>query len=294
MRKTEEQLPDVAGLDTWPDQRVLETLLGGQERAIEAVRAVLPKIGKAADEIAKRLRGGGKLYYAGAGTSIRVAVQDGSELHSTFGMEEGRVGYLIAGGRNAMFETIATAEDDVEAGVAAAQDCTAKDALIAVAASGSTPYTIAAADTARQRGCYVVSVVNNPGSWLGEVGDIEILLNTGPEVISGSTRMGAGTAQKIALNFLSTLAHIKLGAVHDGLMVNVLAGNSKLIARARRIVMQISGADETRADTALQQADGQVKLAILLCAGAKDVAHAEALVSKAQGHLRTAMQLLKS
>jgi N-acetylmuramic acid 6-phosphate etherase len=288
-RKTEEQLPDVIGIDTWGDQRILETLLGGQQRALGAVHAALPQIGEAADQIAKRLRGGGRLFYAGAGTSIRVAVQDGSELHSTFGMEEGRVDYLIAGGPQAMFETFATAEDDAGEGAKAASVCTARDALIAVAASGSTPYTIAAAETAKANGAYVVSVVNNADSKLGAAGDIEILLNSGPEVISGSTRMGAGTAQKIALNFLSTLAHIKLGAVHDGLMVNVLAGNAKLVDRARRIVMQISGADAARAGAALDQAGGRVKIAVLLCSGASSVAEAEVLLERAQGHLRAAL-----
>jgi N-acetylmuramic acid 6-phosphate etherase len=288
-RKTEEQLPDVVGIDTWGDQRILETLLDGQERALEAVRAALPQIGEAADQIAGRLRGGGRLFYAGAGTSIRVAVQDGSELHSTFGMEEGRVGYLIAGGPQAMFETFATAEDDAGEGAKAASVCTARDALIAVAASGSTPYTIAAAETAKANGAYVVTVVNNAGSKLGAAGDIEILLNSGPEVISGSTRMGAGTAQKIALNFLSTLAHVKLGAVHDGLMVNVLAGNAKLVDRARRIVMQISGADAAQASSALDQAEGRVKIAVLLCSGAGSVAEAEARLERAKGHLRAAL-----
>jgi N-acetylmuramic acid 6-phosphate etherase len=287
-------MADVTGIDTWPDHRILETLAGGQDRAIAAVRAVMPQIATAATHVAERLRAGGKLYYAGAGTSIRVAVQDGSELHSTFGMPEDGVGYLIAGGPMAMFRTLADAEDGVAEGRTAAEACTAKDALIAVAASGGTPYTIAAAKEARARGAYVVSVVNNPGSALGAAGDIEIFLDTGPEVIVGSTRMGAGTAQKVALNFISTLAHIKLGAVHDGLMVNVLAGNDKLKDRAQRIVMKVADVEQPRAAEALNESHGKVRDAILLCLGARNIAHVQQLLLESRNNLRKAMAHLKN
>ena len=262
---TEHNLTDVTGIDTWSDERVLEALTAGQERAIAAVRAALPQIAKAADAIAARLREGGRLIYAGAGASIRIAVQDGSELPATFGMPEEQIAYLIAGGRGAMFETRAGAEDDADAGATEAGVVTARDTVIAVAASGSTPYTVAAAKRAKAKGALVVSVVNNPDTPLGRTADIEIRLNSGPEIIAGSTRLGAGTAQKAALNLLSTLVHIKLGAVHDGMMVNIQASNTKLKRRAREIVMRISGATEAKAGAALETAHGAVKPAVLLC-----------------------------
>ncbi len=286
---TEQRLPDLQGFDTWSDQKILETLLGGQRRALDAVEKAMPAIAKAAGIIAPRIAAGGKLAYAGAGTSIRVAVQDGSELPATFGMKEEQLLYLIAGGREAMFDTLADAEDDIEAGGRAAEQCGACDVLIAVAASGRTPYTIAAAQVARGRGCAVIAVVNNANSPLAEAADHVILLDSGPEVISGSTRLGAGTAQKAALNLLSTLVHTKLGAVHDGLMVNVQAGNSKLAGRAARIVSQITGAAEKEAADALSRTRGDVKQAILLCAGAKDLAAAQDLLAASGGKLRLAL-----
>lgn len=281
-----------AGIDTWPDARILEAIAEGQARAIAAVRLASPDIARAAGEIARRLKAGGRLVYAGAGTSIRVAVQDGSELPATFGMAEDRLLYLIAGGRDAMFDTLADAEDDGEDGAAQAEACTERDVMVAVAASGATPFTVAAARQAKARGCFVIAVVNNPASRLAAASDLEILLSSGPEVIAGSTRMGAGTAQKAALNMLSTLTHIRLGAVHDGLMVNVQAGNAKLRRRAARIIAAISGADESRAAAALELAGGHVKPAVLLCAGAPDLVAAQKILAGADGNLRLALSRL--
>jgi N-acetylmuramic acid 6-phosphate etherase len=277
------------GIDSWPDDRILDALIEGQERAIAAVRSALPAISRAAAAVAERLARGGRLFYAGAGTSIRIGVQDGSELPATFGMPEERLAYLIAGGRAAMFETLADAEDDEADGAHQADACEPGDVLVAIAASGSTPFTIAAARRARERGALVIAVVNNPGSRLAAVADIEILLASGAEVIAGSTRMGAGTAQKAALNLLSTLTHIRLGAVHDGLMVNVEAGNTKLRQRAKGIVAAIAKVDEARAAEALAAAQGQVKPAVLLCAGAQDYAAAQKMLADAHGNLRLAL-----
>ena len=280
------------GIDTWPDERILDALLSGQERAIAAVRQASPSIAQAATVLAQRLAGGGRLAYAGAGTSIRLAVQDGSELPATFGMPEDRLLYFIAGGRAAMFDTLADAEDDEADGAAQANVCEPGDTLIAVAASGSTPFTVAAARRAREKGAFVIAIVNNPGSRLADVADLEILVASGPEVIAGSTRLAAGTAQKAALNLLSTLTHIKLGAVHDGLMVHVEAGNAKLRKRAAGIVAAIARVDEARAHAALDAADGKVKPAVVLCAGAKDIAAAQRLLAAANGNLRLAMSRL--
>jgi len=194
-RKTESELPESSGIDTWSDAEILGAFVAGQERAIAAVKAAISQISKAASAIAVSLAGGGRLFYAGAGTSIRIGVQDGSELPATFGMAENKIVYLIAGDRAAMFETLADAEDNVEEGNRAASICKAGDALIAIAASGSTPYTIAAARRAKQLGASVIAVVNNPNSSLAAAADIEIFLDSGPEVIMGSTRMAAGTAR---------------------------------------------------------------------------------------------------
>lgn len=287
-----EQSGSYLGLDTWTDDRILDALLAGQERAIAAVRQAAPAIAEAASILAGRIAAGGRLAYAGAGTSIRIAVQDGSELPATFGMPETSILYLIAGGRPAMFDTLADAEDDEADGAAQADALTPADTLVAVAASGSTPFTVAAAKRARERGAFVIAVVNNPGSKLAAAADLEILAPSGPEVIAGSTRLAAGTAQKAVLNLLSTLTHVKLGAVHDGLMVNVETGNAKLRRRAAGIVAVISGADEHRAAVALEAAGGHVKPAVLLCAGAKDIAAAQRLLAAANGNLRLAMARL--
>lgn len=292
MRETEINLPESAGIDTWSDADILAAFVGGQERAIAAAKAAIPQISKAANAVAACLAGGGRLFYAGAGTSIRIGVQDGSELPATFGMDEDKIDYLIAGGRAAMFETLADAEDDAVEGNRAATSCKAGDALIAIAASGSTPYTIAAAKRAREIGATVVAVVNNPNSPLASAADIEILLDSGPEVIAGSTRMGAGTAQKAALNFLSTLVHIKLGAVHDGMMVNVRADNLKLKARAAGIVSRIAGISEKDAAASLDLAKGEVKPAVLVCAGAKSPDAARQLLLDSKDNLRLALSRL--
>jgi len=288
-RKTESELPESSGIDTWSDADILGTFVAGQERAIAAVKAAIPQISKAANAVAACLAGDGRLFYAGAGTSIRIGVQDGSELPATFGMAEDKIVYLIAGSRAAMFETLADAEDDAEEGHRAASVCKAGDAVIVIAASGSTPYTIAVAKRARELGASVIAVVNNPTSALAAAADIEVFLDSGPEVIMGSTRMGAGTAQKAALNLLSTLTHIKLGAVHDGMMVNVRADNLKLKARARGIVSRIAKANEKDAAAALEISKGEVKPAVLICVGAKSLDAAQKLLVETKGNLRLAL-----
>lgn len=292
--QTEHGSAEFVGIDTWDDLAVLSALIEGQRRSIYSVRKALPAIATAADATARRLAAGGRLIYAGAGTSIRIAVQDGSELPATFGMAEDKLVYLIAGGRAAMFETLAGAEDDAAEGGRAVDGakCGPGDVLVAVAASGTTPYTVAAAKRARELGALVLAVVNNPATPLAAAAEHVIFLDTGPEVIAGSTRMGAGTAQKAALNLLSTLAHIKLGAVHDGMMVNVKADNLKLKKRARGIVSRITGAGEDKAAAALEATRGDVKPAVLICAGAKSPAAAQNLLTAARGNLRQALARL--
>jgi N-acetylmuramic acid 6-phosphate etherase len=295
MARTEEQSDQFAELDRWDDLTILTALVDGQAHAVMAVRKALPEIAAAAEAIAVRLRKGGRLVYAGAGTSIRIAVQDGSELPATFNMPADKLVYLIAGGRNAMFEGAAEAEDDGSTAIreVEAAGCSSADAMIAVAASGATPYTVAAAKRARELGSLVVAVANNPHSELAKHANHEIFLDTGPEVIAGSTRMGAGTAQKCALNLLSTLVHVRLGAIYGGMMVNVRAENAKLKKRARAMVARIAKVDDGIAGAALDAAEGEVKPAVLICAGARDLARADQLLNETQGNLRQALEKLR-
>jgi N-acetylmuramic acid 6-phosphate etherase len=289
---TEQNLAAYSGLDTWSDRQILEAMVASQQRAISAVNASLDNISSAATLVANRYGKGGKIYYAGAGTSIRVGVQDGSELPATYDMAEDRLVYLIAGGRAGLVDTLADAEDDKAAGAEAARPCTKSDVLIAIAASGTTPYTCAAAEQARKNGCAVIAVVNNHHSPLGKLADVEIVLESGPEVVAGSTRMAAGTAQKAALNLLSTLTNIKLGGVHDGLMVSMRAENEKLKGRAARIVAQIANVDHDQARQALDQAASKIKPAVLLCAGARSLELAQQLLADNNNNLRLALAKL--
>ncbi len=292
--QTEQNLTVYAGLDTWSDTRILEALVNSQERAITATRASIPQISKAATVVAERYSKGGRIYYVGAGTSIRIGVQDGSELPATYDLSEDRIVYLIAGGKAALIDTLADAEDDTAAGTAAAETCKAGDVMIAIAASGSTPYTCAAAKQARQNGCAVISIVNNSATKLGALADVEIILDSGPEVIAGSTRMAAGTAQKAALNMLSTLANIKLSNVHDGLMVSMRAENEKLKGRAARIVAQIANVSAPEARAALDKSSSQIKPAVLLCAGAETLEQAQNLLADTGHNLRLALAKLST
>jgi N-acetylmuramic acid 6-phosphate etherase len=288
VRQTEVIEKEYAGIDAWPDAQILEALQLGQERAVASVRRALPSISKGAEAIAERLRKDGKLFYAGAGSSVRLAVLDGSELPATYDISESQIGYLIAGGKDAMFETLADREDSVEEGRTAAGQCNEHDALVCVAASGRTPYTVAAAEEAKSRGAVVVAIVNVPNSPLGKAADIEIVVPSGAEVVAGSTRMGAGTAQKAALNLLSTLTCIKLGGVYDGMMVAMRPENGKLRERAAIIISEITGATQSEAATALAKA-GKIKPAILLCAGAKSPEVAAKLLAGSHDNLRLAL-----
>ncbi|MBG1233874.1 N-acetylmuramic acid 6-phosphate etherase [Aestuariivirga litoralis] len=280
-----------ASIDTWSDSEILARMLDGQRLAVACVEAALPAIAEAAEAIAQRIRNGGKLYYAGAGSSIRIGVQDGTELPATYGIDEGQLGYLIAGGKEAMFDTLADKEDSIEDGRAAGAICTQRDALIAIAASGRTPFTLAALEEAKANGAFTIAVINATDSALGQKADVEVLLNSGAEVIAGSTRMAAGTAQKAALNFISSLVGIKLGAVHDGMMVAMMLGNEKLKDRAARIVDQITGSGLNAAREALAKTD-QIKPAVLLCAGASSAAEATKLLNSNDGNLRRALAQL--
>lgn len=260
---TERRHPDTSDLDAWPLERSLDALVAGQERALAAVRAALPALERAARGVEARLDRGGRLGYAGAGTSGRLALQDAAELPPTFGFE--RTVVLLAGGAEAGARAREGAEDDEEAARAAVDgaELGREDALIGVAASGTTPYTRAAVRRARERGAFTVGLANVPDAPLLGEADVAVLLDTGPEVLSGSTRLAAGTAQKAALNALSTAVLVRLGGAYGNLMVGMRPSNEKLRRRAVAIVREATGADASRARAMLAACGDRVRDAIV-------------------------------
>lgn len=266
---TEARHPASRGLHEAAAEQVMATLLEAQVAALGAVRPAIGALCQAADLAAAALMAGRRMIYAGAGSSGLMALADGLELAGTFGIPPDRTPILLCGGAAALLHMTGAIEDD-PALAAADVDRIAPvpgDVLIAVSASGTTPYTLAVARDAKARGASLVGIANVPGSTLLTLAEVPVLLDTGPEVITGSTRMGAATAQKAALNMLSVLVGIGLGHVHDGHMVNVQADNAKLIDRAARIVSDIAGCDGEKARRALDQAGGAVKPAILIARG---------------------------
>lgn len=230
-----------------------------------AVAAEADRISHAIEQIAERLTHGGHLFYAGAGTSGRIAMLDASELPPTFGIEPSLVRVLMAGGERAYFAAVEGAEDDEEAAIEAVNaTVTADDALVGIAASGTTPYTLAAVRRANMLGALTVGITSAPGSPLAREVDIPIVAATGPEVVMGSTRMKSGTAQKMILNTISTGVMIRLGHVHSNLMIDMPATNEKLRSRAVRMVELATGVARPLAVQALRDADGNVRLACVI------------------------------
>lgn len=292
--RTEALHRNAEGLDIQAPEAILVSLADAQIEAAKAVRNAIPAIAKAAEIIAGRLNGGGKLAYAAAGSSGLMALADALELPGTFGIQRDRIAILIAGGDEA-FRTLAGGpEDDTEeaATAVAKAGIGAGDCLIALSASGTTPYAVRAIEEAARRGAATIGIANNRDSALLRQAQTAILLETPPEVIAGSTRMGAGTAQKIALNMLSTLTAVHLGHVHDGYMVNLLADNIKLRDRAARIVAAISGRDKDEAAGLLEKSGGAVKTAILLAAGADSADAAQKILEETGQKLRPALSAL--
>ena len=280
-----------AGLDTWQDDAILAALLDGQRRALQSVEAAIPDLARAARLAAQTLAAGGRLIYIAAGSPALMSLADALEIPQTFGIAHERIVLILADGEGIATRLNGTREDSVDgarADVAAAQ-VGPGDCVIATSASGSTPYTVAGLDAARKAGAATIGIAGNKGAPLLELADVGVLLDAGPEVISGSTRMGAGTAQKAALNMLSTLMGVHLGHVYDGLMVNVVADNEKLRGRAARIVTQITGVDTDAAVRALNLSDGEVKPAILIAAGVLSLAQARLLLGQTTGNLRMAL-----
>ena len=294
-RRTEAVHKDAGGIDARAPESILRLLADAQIEAAGVVHAAIPEIAEAADKIAASLAHGGRLVYAAAGSSGLMALADALELPGTFGIPRERVFILLAGGREALINLAGGPEDDVgqaELDVAST-GLAAGDCLIALSASGSTPYAIGALAEARRRGASTIAFANNAGAPMFDIAETSVLLATPPEVVAGSTRMGAGTAQKIALNMMSTLAAIRLGHVHDGYMVNLHADNIKLHERAARIVSAISGSSEAEAQALLAKSGGSVKIAILLAAGAASLEEASQLLEGAELKLRSALSKLE-
>ncbi|MDO9418167.1 N-acetylmuramic acid 6-phosphate etherase [Pararhizobium sp.] len=289
--KTELLHDQANGLDTMEPVAVLRILVGGQQAAAEAVGAAVDTIADAARLAADCLMSGGRLVYAGAGSSGLMAMADALELPGTYGLKHEQVVILLAGGAASLADLAGGYEDDTDLALrdVAKADVRDGDCVISLTASGSTPYALAVADGARARGARVIGFANNPGAALFQRCDVAVLLQTPPEVVSGSTRMGAGTAQKIALNMFSTMVGIHLGHVHDGHMVNLKADNIKLRGRACRIVSDISGVDTREAGRLLDATSGSVKAAILIAAGARDAAEAERVLLASNQNLRRAL-----
>ena len=288
---TEASRVDLRDLDLRPTLELVRVINAEDGTVAEAVGAAAPQLAAAIDAIVERLRAGGRLIYVGAGSSGRLAALDAAECGPTFSAAPGQVVAVLAGGFEAAAVAQETAEDDAEAGATdlAALDVGPADAVVALSASGRTPYTLGALVHAAEAGALTVAVVNVRGSELGRAAEREVAVEVGPEVISGSTRMKAGTAQKLVLNTISTIAMVQLGKTFGNLMVDVQASNEKLRARARRAVALATGSSEEEVDAALAAADGEVKVAIVALAAGVDANTARARLAEAGGVVRQAL-----
>jgi len=292
--QTEQTHASAEGLDALEGAQILRILHEGQVQAVAAVGAALPALEKGAEAMVATIRAGGNIVYAAAGSSGLQCLADGLEIPPTFGVPATRIHILRAGGFENMTVPKEGAEDDADEAREAADVIGPEDCVICMAASGNTIYPNVIMEIARERGATTIGVSNNPDTLLLQGSDIPVLLHTPPEVIAGSTRLGSGTAQKIALNLMSSLMGIKLGHVMNGLMVNVATSNIKLKKRAEGIVMEITGCDAQTAHANLLRADWGVKQAILITHGAKDRAEADTYLETAAQNLRSAISKISS
>ncbi|MGW2931464.1 N-acetylmuramic acid 6-phosphate etherase [Streptomyces sp. NPDC001156] len=289
---TEAFRPELAEIDQLPTLEIAKIMNGEDATVPAAVAALLPQIAAAIDDIAERMARGGRLVYAGAGTAGRLGILDASECPPTFNTDPSQVVGLIAGGPGAMVTSVEGAEDSREL---AAEDLDAlgltdRDTVVGVSASGRTPYAVAAVEHARARGALTVGLSCNADSPLAAAVDHGIEIIVGPELLTGSTRLKAGTAQKLVLNMLSTITMIRLGKTYGNLMVDVRASNDKLRARSRRIVALATGASDEEIERALAATDGEVKNAILTILGDVDGPSAARLLAESGGRLRLALE----
>ncbi len=290
---TEEISPRYLDLDSWSTGEMIAAMYEGQLAAAAAISNALADVAAAVDDAAPALRRGGRIVYVGAGTSGRIGVQDGSELPPTYDWPADRVVFAMAGGLGALVRSVEGAEDNEGAGAQAMAEAevNADDVVIGLAASGTTPYTIGALRAATAKGAVTIAIANNSGAPLLTVARHPILVETGSEVVAGSTRMKAGTAQKIVLNLFSTAVMVKLGRVYRGLMVHMRASNTKLRRRAEGMVREIIDCTAEDAKRFVDQADGDVKTAILLGFGLAPAEAADVL-ARHEGNLRSAIREL--
>ncbi|MFI8220388.1 N-acetylmuramic acid 6-phosphate etherase [Streptomyces sp. NPDC085932] len=289
---TEAFRPDLADIDRLPTLDIARLMNGEDATVAGAVAARLPEIAAAIDAVARRMARGGRLVYAGAGTAGRLGVLDASECPPTFNTDPSRVVGLIAGGPGAVVTSVEGAEDSRELARADLEPLglTPDDTVVGISASGRTPYAVGAVEHARDCGCLTVGLSCNPGSPLAAAAEHGIEIVVGPELLTGSTRLKAGTAQKLVLNMLSTITMIRLGKTYGNLMVDVRASNDKLRARSHRIVALATGAGDEEIERALAATDGEVKHAILTILAGVDGPTAARLLEESGGHLRAALE----
>ncbi len=291
--ETEGRNPRTMDLDALSTQQLVAKLHQENQSVLLAVEAALPSVTAVVDVLSEQLARGGRLFYVGAGTSGRLGVLDASECPPTFGVSPDRVQGIIAGGNTALTTSIEGAEDSPESGAQVMRERSVgpKDVVIGIAASGRTPFVIGAMDVARKSGAFTAALVNVSNSAMSAHADITIAAVTGPEPVTGSTRMKAGTAQKLVLNLLTTATMIRLGKVYSNLMVDVRATNRKLRDRAARIVMSAADVDRAEADAALVAADGHVKTAIVMLRLNVDGAEAWRRLEASGGWVRNALEM---
>jgi N-acetylmuramic acid 6-phosphate etherase len=293
---TEQENPRTAHISSLPTQEILRLMNEEDARVAEAVALVLPEVARAVDGIVARLDKGGRLFYVGTGTSGRLGVLDAAECSPTFGVSPELVQGIIAGGYDACYRAVEASEDDAEAGAVdlQARGFAKQDALVGIAASGRTPYTVGAVEHARRLGAFTVALTCVPGSSITRAAEVSIVPLVGPEVIAGSTRLKAGTSQKLVLNMISTAAMIRLGYVTGNRMTNVQTRNVKLHARALRILQSETGLAEEHAKRALAEANGDLPLALVMSKTGRSPAEAKRALQETKGVVAHAITLLSS
>lgn len=291
---TEQRNPDSKNLDQMAVKEILQTINEEDKKVAHAVEEVLPQVAQAIEEINQRLKSGGRLLYVGAGTSGRLGVLDASECPPTFMTPPSLVQSVMAGGNEAFFQAVEGSEDDEDRGAAdlKARKLKSKDAVIGITASGRTPYPIGALKYAGEVGAYTVSLSCNKPSLISGVAACGIDVVVGPEVLTGSTRMKAGTAHKMIVNMISTATMVKLGKVYENLMVDVHASNYKLMERAKRTVMEVTDATYAEAENALNETKHKVKPAIVMIEAGVSYQNAIDAIKACNGYVREAIQHL--
>lgn len=290
---TERSNPKTSRLDEMSIADILKTMNEEDQTVAIAVRQVIPQIEKTVEKVAEAFKNGGRLLYVGAGTSGRIGVMDAVECPPTFGTSPALVKAVLAGGEGAMYEAVEGAEDDEALGAKDLADLHVndQDVIIGIAASGRTPYVKGALEHANSCGATTVSLSNNENSLISNFADIPIEVITGPEILTGSTRLRAATSHKMVLNMISTTAMVKTGKVYQNLMVDVNASNFKLRERAKKMVCTITGMDEDKAESVLQQTGYNVKQAIVMILAEVDKDKAQALIEAADGFVGKAIKL---